>query len=134
MYFSCFFPEKIPIISNSYSVFISLLFKSNSSRRILSFNSKLFFCASSSCIIIFSLSSFSICLPFIRVKTPLLNKLSFPVLFVASIENIFLNYSGKLSLSTICIPSTALILVDFANPSYWLIVSFISFIFSISLN
>ena len=57
--------------------------------------------------------------------------MSFPVLFVASIENIFLNSSGKSSLSIICIPSTALIFVDFASPSYWGIVSFI---FSISLN
>ena len=56
------------------------------------------------------------------------------VLFVASSETTFLNSSDKSSLFIFCSPLTTLAPFSFANPSYWIIISSISFNFSISLN
>jgi len=56
------------------------------------------------------------------------------VLFVASSETTFLNLSDKSSLFIFCSPLTTLAPFSFANPSYWIIISSISFNFSISLN
>ena len=134
VYFSCFFPEKIPTISNLYSLFDPLLFISTNSRPILSFNFKLFFLAKSSCTRTFPRSFFSIFLPSLIVKTPLVNNTFLFVLLVPSTDTTFLNSPGKSSLSIFCCPSTTLVLVGLAIPLYCGTTSPTSFIFSMFLN
>ena len=134
VYVSCFLPEKIPIILNLWLFIFPLFSISSNSRSTSSPNFRLFCLANSSWTIIESLSFSPIFLPSLIVNTPLLNKIFLLVLFVASSETTFLNSSDKSSLFILCSQLTTLASFSFAYPSYCIIISSISFNFSISLN
>ena len=134
MYFSCFLPEKIPATLKLCLISDFPLSVSIKSRPMISFNFRLFLLAKSSCTSILSLSLFPICLPFLRLKTPLVNRVFLLVSLVASSAKRFLNSSGRSLLSTCCFPSTTLIFTGLASPSYIGTISLISPILFIDLN
>ena len=132
--FPVFYQKRYLIILNLWLFIFPLFSISSNSRSTSSPNFRLFCLANSSWTIIEFLSFSPIFLPSLIVNTPLLNKIFLLVLFVASSETTFLNSSDKSSLFIFCSPLITLASFSFANPSYWIIVSSISFNFSISLN
>lgn len=128
------FTGKDPYNFKFMTFYFSTFSISSNSRLTSSPNFRLFCLANSSWTIIEFLSFSPIFLPSLIVNTPLLNKIFLLVLFVASSETTFLNSSDKSSLFILCSPLTTLASFSFANPSYWITFSSISFNFSISLN